>query len=88
MILFFVSVAYISRFEEAVCREARKHRVEGVICGHIHHAAMQEFTAVELPYLFLWYPDILTAKSVALQGFPEINASSAFQHAVDWYVAP
>lgn len=52
------------------------------------YAAMQEFTAVELPYLFLWYPDILTAKSVSLQGFPVINASSAFQHAVDWYVAP
>jgi peptide/nickel transport system substrate-binding protein len=51
------------------------------------YAAMQEYTAVEQPYLFLWYPDILTAKSTALQGFPEINASSAFQHAVDWYVA-
>ena len=51
------------------------------------YAAMQEFTSAELPYLFLWYPDILTAKRVALQGFAVINASSAFQHAVDWYVA-
>ncbi len=49
--------------------------------------AMQVFTAEELPYLFLWYPDILTAKRTSLQGFPEINASTAFQHAVDWYVA-
>jgi peptide/nickel transport system substrate-binding protein len=51
------------------------------------YAEMQEFTAVELPYLFLWYPDILTAKSTNLMAFPEINASTAFQHAVDWYVA-
>jgi peptide/nickel transport system substrate-binding protein len=51
------------------------------------YAAMQEFLADDLPYLYLWYPDILTAKSVTLQGFPEITAATAFQHAVDWYVA-
>ena len=51
------------------------------------YAAMQEFLADELPYLYLWYPDILTAKNVALQGFPEITAATAFQHAVDWYVS-
>ncbi|TVR95221.1 MAG: ABC transporter substrate-binding protein [Trueperaceae bacterium] len=50
------------------------------------YAAMQAFLAVELPYLYLWHPDILTAKSVALQGFPAITAATAFQHAVDWYV--
>ena len=49
---------------------------------------MQEFTAEELPYMFLWWPDILTAKSTSLQGFPEITAATAFQHAVDWYWAP
>jgi peptide/nickel transport system substrate-binding protein len=51
------------------------------------YAAMQAFTADELPYLYLWWPDILTAKSVALQDFPAITAATAFQHAVDWYVA-
>lgn len=50
------------------------------------YARMQELLAVELPYLYLWYPDILTAKNVALKGFPEITASTAFQHAVDWYM--
>jgi peptide/nickel transport system substrate-binding protein len=50
------------------------------------YAAMQSFLAEELPYLYLWYPDILTAKNVALQGFPEITAATAFQHAVDWHV--
>ncbi|CAN5782942.1 peptide-binding protein [soil metagenome] len=51
------------------------------------YAAMQEFLADDLPYLYLWYPDILTAKNVALEGFPEITAAAAFQHAVDWYIA-
>lgn len=50
------------------------------------YAAMQELLAEELPYLYLWYPDILTAKSESLQGMPEITAATAFQHAVDWYV--
>lgn len=51
------------------------------------YAAMQKFTADELPYLYLWWPDILTAKSVVLQGFPAITAATAFQHSVDWFVA-
>lgn len=50
------------------------------------YSDMQTYMANELPYLFLWYPDILTAKRTTLEGFPEINASSAFQHAVDWYL--
>lgn len=51
------------------------------------YARMQELLAEELPYLYLWYPDILTAKNAALQDFPEITAATAFQHAVDWYIA-
>jgi UDP-2,3-diacylglucosamine pyrophosphatase LpxH len=33
------AVAFIGAFEEAVANEARRRGVEGVICGHIHHAA-------------------------------------------------
>lgn len=29
---------YISRYEEAVIHEARKQKVDGVVCGHIHQA--------------------------------------------------
>jgi UDP-2,3-diacylglucosamine pyrophosphatase LpxH len=32
------AVAFIGAFEEAVATEARKRGVNGVICGHIHHA--------------------------------------------------
>ena len=50
------------------------------------YGRMQELLAEELAYIYLWWPDILTAKSVRLQGFPEITASAAFQHSFDWYV--
>jgi len=36
------AVDYISRFEEAVAEEARRHHVDGVICGHIHHAEIRD----------------------------------------------
>jgi UDP-2,3-diacylglucosamine pyrophosphatase LpxH len=34
------AVNFIGTFEEALAREARDHAVDGVICGHIHYAAM------------------------------------------------
>jgi UDP-2,3-diacylglucosamine pyrophosphatase LpxH len=33
------AVSFIGAYEEAVAGEARRHGVDGVICGHIHHAA-------------------------------------------------
>lgn len=36
------AVNFIGRFEEAVANEARRHKVDGVICGHIHHAVMHD----------------------------------------------
>lgn len=36
------AVNYIGRFEELLASEARRYEVDGVICGHIHHAAMHE----------------------------------------------
>ncbi len=36
------AVNYISSFEEELCREARRNGAQGVICGHIHHAAMHD----------------------------------------------
>lgn len=36
------AVQYISSFEEAVVREAGKHGVDGVICGHIHRAEISQ----------------------------------------------
>ena len=36
------AVNFISEFEQAVALEARKQNVEGVICGHIHHAIIHD----------------------------------------------
>jgi UDP-2,3-diacylglucosamine pyrophosphatase LpxH len=39
-------VSFIGRFEEAVVRYARDFDVDGVMCGHIHTAAVQEIQGV------------------------------------------
>ncbi len=36
------AVNFIGTFEEALAREAREHQVHGVVCGHIHYAAMHD----------------------------------------------
>ncbi len=36
------AVSFIGRFEEALALEAKKSGVDGVICGHIHHADMHD----------------------------------------------
>jgi UDP-2,3-diacylglucosamine pyrophosphatase LpxH len=40
------AVDYICRFQDAVAREARQRGFDGVICGHIHHAAMEELDGI------------------------------------------
>ena len=35
------AVEYVSRYEEIVAREAASRGVDGVMCGHIHHAEMR-----------------------------------------------
>jgi UDP-2,3-diacylglucosamine pyrophosphatase LpxH len=41
------AVEYIGKFEEAVAAEAKRRGVDGVICGHIHHAECRTFDGVE-----------------------------------------
>jgi UDP-2,3-diacylglucosamine pyrophosphatase LpxH len=36
------AVNYIGAFEQTLAEEARRRRVDGVICGHIHHAVIHE----------------------------------------------
>jgi UDP-2,3-diacylglucosamine pyrophosphatase LpxH len=40
------AVSYLGDFETAVAREARSRGVDGVVCGHIHHAEMREIDGV------------------------------------------
>lgn len=36
------AVEFISRFEDAVCHAAAQRGVDGVVCGHIHHAEIKQ----------------------------------------------
>lgn len=40
------AVEFVSRFEGAVAAEARRRGVDGVVCGHIHHAEMRDIDGV------------------------------------------
>jgi UDP-2,3-diacylglucosamine pyrophosphatase LpxH len=40
------AVEFISKFEDAVAQEARERGVDGVVCGHIHHAEMREIDGI------------------------------------------
>lgn len=35
------AVSYVNDFEQAVAREAHRRGVQGVVCGHIHHAEIR-----------------------------------------------
>jgi UDP-2,3-diacylglucosamine pyrophosphatase LpxH len=39
-------VSFIGKFEAAVAHYAERYRVDAVLCGHIHSAAMREFGTV------------------------------------------
>ncbi len=36
------AVSYIGEYERALAADARKHGVQGIVCGHIHHAAIHD----------------------------------------------
>jgi UDP-2,3-diacylglucosamine pyrophosphatase LpxH len=38
---------FISSFQDVLAQEALRAEVDGVICGHIHHAAMEEIKGVQ-----------------------------------------
>ena len=40
------AVNYISSFETVVAHEACKHKVDGLVCGHIHHAEITKIGGV------------------------------------------
>jgi len=40
------AVEFISDYERAIAEEARRRRVDGVVCGHIHHAEMREIDGI------------------------------------------
>ena len=47
----------------------------------------QALMAKELPYLYLWYPQNITAYNKRLQGMRGITQAADFQYANEWFVA-
>jgi UDP-2,3-diacylglucosamine pyrophosphatase LpxH len=41
------AVNFIGAFQDVLVEEARRSEVDGVICGHIHHAAIETFDRVQ-----------------------------------------
>ena len=40
------AVSYVGDYEAALAREARKRGVDGLVCGHIHHAEMRDVEGI------------------------------------------
>jgi UDP-2,3-diacylglucosamine pyrophosphatase LpxH len=40
------ALAYVDDFERAVAREARARGLDGVVCGHIHHAELRDIDGI------------------------------------------
>src|SRR3546814_20691317 len=40
------AVEFISDYERAIAEEARRRHVDGVVCGHIHHAEIRMIDGV------------------------------------------
>ncbi|WP_341898386.1 UDP-2,3-diacylglucosamine diphosphatase [Ferrovibrio terrae] len=41
------AVEFISDYEQAIAEEARRRHVDGVVCGHIHHAEIREIDGIQ-----------------------------------------
>ncbi len=79
------AVSYVSQFEDAVAREARKRGVHGVVCGHIHHAEMREIDGILYANDGDWV-ESLTALAEHADGNLEILRWS--EHTAAWPPAP
>jgi UDP-2,3-diacylglucosamine pyrophosphatase LpxH len=40
------ALLYVERFEEAAAAEARRRGLDGIVCGHVHHANLREIQGV------------------------------------------
>lgn len=40
------AVSYIFEYENTVARETAKRKLDGVVCGHIHHAEMKTINGI------------------------------------------
>jgi UDP-2,3-diacylglucosamine pyrophosphatase LpxH len=75
------AVNYISRFEEFLSSEAKRQNVDGVICGHIHHAAMHDQCGILYVNTGDWVESCTAVVehydgTLELIGWPEVQSAS------------
>ncbi|GEM88011.1 peptide-binding protein [Meiothermus granaticius NBRC 107808] len=61
-------------------------RATGVQEQVLTYRRIQRLLAEQLPYLYLWYPDILSVRNERVGGMADINTAAAFQYSSDWFI--
>jgi len=74
------AVNFIGEFERTLAAEAHRHGVDGIICGHIHHATIQETASVRYVNCGDWV-ESCTAIAEHADGRLEVIAWTAVAHA-------
>jgi UDP-2,3-diacylglucosamine pyrophosphatase LpxH len=74
------AVNFIGEFERTLAAEAQRHGVDGIICGHIHHARIQETSGVRYVNCGDWV-ESCTAVAEHADGRLEIITWTALTHA-------
>ncbi len=76
------AVKFIGEFERTLAAEAHRHGVDGIICGHIHHAAIREASGVRYVNCGDWV-ESCTAVAEHADGSLEIIGWTALPHVGD-----
>lgn len=82
------AVNFIGEFETNLAEEARRREVDGVICGHIHHAASRDIGGVHYLNCGDWVEsctalaETSTGEIVLLRWLDEVKARTAEEGAV------
>ncbi len=73
------AVSYVGDFELALAREARRRGVQGVVCGHIHHAELRDIDGIAYANDGDWV-ESLTALAEHADGRLEVLHDAAAGH--------
>lgn len=77
------AVSHIARFEEALSDEARRRGMDGVVCGHIHHAEIRDINGITYANDGDWVESCTALVEhfdgrLEILNWPEVRGVSAF----------
>ena len=52
------------------------------------YAKVQMYMSQQLPYIFLWFPKEIQARSTRLHGIPAVGLRDAMNYTAQWYMTP